>query len=368
MAAGAALLNTSTPTTQNAYQKVASSAASVSRLKAAVLKEGDTDLTILKASQLYETIQTQAGKPIVAIKDTPMVLLSKGKKSFVLFRNKTIGTGTYKTASLGLVVTPDMYIPAAIAVKNRKESNQSLIKEAKLHFKFNKIPEALKAYEYISFEGNEVLILEYCNNGNLKNFLDKYPNDDLLFKSWLAAKMYDPVAKMHQLGFAHRDLKPENYLLDNFSNILRIYLSDFGSVISLDDIQARSQLSGTMLYLPPEVVKASHLDGVSKLIPDEIAKTSPENWDKWSFGCILYELFSNEKLPWDIGNDRKAAAKHIMSLAKTDPSTWIKKKNIPPAIYKLLLGLFASDPAKRPSDKEICDQLEAFRLSTLELP
>ena len=85
----------------------------------------------------------------------------------------------------------------------------------------------------------------------------------------------------------HRDLKPENILLQESGHIS---LSDFGTILFLDDIDPTSTKNtpeskrgrgftfcGSSCYISPEV-----LDG-------EIATPAA---DLWAFGCILYLLYT----------------------------------------------------------------------------
>lgn len=96
---------------------------------------------------------------------------------------------------------------------------------------------------------------------------------------------------MHTLDYlhnkhhaVHRDLKPENILLQESGHIC---LTDFGTVLFLEDVQPSSSseettkrsrgytFCGSSYYISPEV-----LDG----------KVASPASDLWAFGCILYQM------------------------------------------------------------------------------
>lgn len=88
---------------------------------------------------------------------------------------------------------------------------------------------------------------------------------------------------MHSHGFMHRDLKPQNILVDHLSNA--VVLADFGLVtrFTCKKIPREKTIEVcTLWYRPPEL-----------LLGDKHYTTFI---DIWSFGCILYEIFSQKPL------------------------------------------------------------------------
>ena len=73
-------------------------------------------------------------------------------------------------------------------------------------------------------------------------------------------QVLDALGYAHNQGIVHRDIKPANILIEKYSK--RPLISDFGTakMINGDEIGAEMIL-GTPLYMPPEQVSTSEVDG-----------------------------------------------------------------------------------------------------------
>ena len=71
--------------------------------------------------------------------------------------------------------------------------------------------------------------MEYCDSGNLKNFIDKFRAKDELIKEnklkYIINKIILGIQEIHDKNIIHRDLKPENIFLNNKNEIK---IGDFG--------------------------------------------------------------------------------------------------------------------------------------------
>ena len=191
--------------------------------------------------------------------------------------------------------------------------------------------------EYIdSFQDdiNIYMVLNYCNGGNLYQYLHKYgtnyPNSGTIpgspngssgtipgssgtnhpIKSLpielihrILTNIINGVAYLHDRNILHRDLKLSNVLLEyapnthtntpNTPTITRITLCDFGLCTqSTHPDDEQYTFCGTPNYIPPEII-----------YNQELSHGKPV--DIWSIGVMCYTIAVG-KPPFDAGNDNNA--------------------------------------------------------------
>lgn len=142
------------------------------------------------------------------------------------------------------------------------------------------------SFEYVN-EINEkfiVIIMEYCENGNLYNFLIKYGFQNENQKKTIIKGFLEAIKYLHDKGITHGDIKPENILLDSNFNAK---LTDFG-FSKTEIISGNESKSGTLYYAAPELFIKGQYNSI---------KT-----DIWSIGILIYCL-SEKKLPFLKGNN-----------------------------------------------------------------
>ncbi|KAK8865206.1 hypothetical protein M9Y10_010743 [Tritrichomonas musculus] len=228
-----------------------------------------------------------------------------------------------------------------------RESQKVFFQEIFSYFKL-KYPSILSiiGFNLRNFEDSyyPVIMLEYMVNGSLREFLDKHAierttTDDNFSSTNLYIILIGTALGMrhaHSQKVVHRDLKPENILLDD-----KFYprISDFGcssitnSNISLHQMKTET---GTKKYMAPEIYIKGEYDCTI---------------DVYSFSLIAYELLTGYPpfLQFKTGYQvQDAASKNI----RPDVSM-IKDKSI----QDFLKRCWSLDPKKRPSFKEIVDEL-----------
>src|SRR5438046_1003207 len=137
-----------------------------------------------------------------------------------------------------------------------------------------------------------MMVLDYAENGSLRNYLDK--NFDKL--SWHAKfrnlhLIAVGLMKIHEKELIHRDLHIGNILtfFDGFDNVSGI--TDMGLCRPSDDKleNENNHIYGVLPYVAPEILRGQNYTKAS---------------DVYSFGIIMYEVFSGLPPYHDISHDK----------------------------------------------------------------
>ncbi|EAY01946.1 CAMK family protein kinase [Trichomonas vaginalis G3] len=142
-------------------------------------------------------------------------------------------------------------------------------------------PNVINIYDSFSDNNYFVLILEYCPNGNLEEYIKK--NSPIKESEILnfARQILEVLSYCHQNNICHHDIKPCNIFIDNFN---RVKLADFGIAQIIQQHEKSIVYGGSIPYMPPEVFRK---------LPYNSFKA-----DVWAFGVTLFQLVSGGKLPF----------------------------------------------------------------------
>ncbi|EMD46016.1 myosin light chain kinase, putative [Entamoeba histolytica KU27] len=144
------------------------------------------------------------------------------------------------------------------------------------------------------------LVMEYCDGGNLEEFIMKFPGllPDIYIKHFLGDIALGLRYLHFTKGLVHRDLKPENFVLCTQSKngtllpgeIPRIKITDYGFSRAILDDKIASE-KGTLLFEAPEILRhegyytsKTDLYSVGVIIYHLVTKT-------WPFGCSKESFF-----------------------------------------------------------------------------
>ena len=128
---------------------------------------------------------------------------------------------------------------------------------------------------YESFEENNNLniVMEYCDRGDLSQFINKNKKTRYLLKEdliWsIFLKITIGLATLHKSKILHRDLKTLNIFM---THNLDIKIGDFGVAKILTKSGFAKTIIGTPYYLSPELCEEKPYNDKS---------------DVWALGCIL---------------------------------------------------------------------------------
>uniref|UniRef100_A0A8C7YAT8 Si:ch211-63o20.7 n=1 Tax=Oryzias sinensis TaxID=183150 RepID=A0A8C7YAT8_9TELE len=206
------------------------------------------------------------------------------------------------------------------------------------------------------------LVMEYCNGGDLNQYLLSRPPDAQRNHS-VVLQLSSAVAFLHCLGITHRDLKPDNVLVCVTPKGPVVKVADFG-LSKMSEGPCRQHFSSTCgsdFYMAPEV-----WGGLSYTAQADIFSLGVMFWAVLERITFLEEGTTHEQLGAYICKGRSGwlmpLGEALWENADLQPCIPIKFKRAPPlppppgpAMCNLLLDMLASDPDARPS----ADQLEA---------
>jgi len=121
------------------------------------------------------------------------------------------------------------------------------------------------------------IAMEYLGDRNLEPFCKKENLLPVRRTIDIVAQIADALSYAHKNGIVHRDIKPANIMLlsDN-----KVKVTDFGIARSMTSTRTKTGIvKGTPLYMSPEQISGSKVDGRS---------------DIFSLGIIFYKLLTGE--------------------------------------------------------------------------
>uniref|UniRef100_A0A5S6QT18 Non-specific serine/threonine protein kinase n=1 Tax=Trichuris muris TaxID=70415 RepID=A0A5S6QT18_TRIMR len=176
----------------------------------------------------------------------------------------------------------------SITKKNLSKSKNLLSKEIKILKELSDLhhENLVALLQCIETSSHVYLIMEYCNGGDLADYLQAKGtlSEDtirLLLRQIAAA-----IKAINSRGIVHRDLKPQNILLCNLTNNpnpepqeIRLKIADFGFARFLQDGVMAATLCGSPMYMAPEVIMSLQY----------CAKA-----DLWSIGTIVFQCLTGK--------------------------------------------------------------------------
>ena len=243
---------------------------------------------------------------------------------------KTIGQGNFGKVKLAIYIPSNEQVAIKILNKETIESKNemNLVKrELNIIKSFSHI-NVIKVISIIEDAINYYIIMEYCQQGELFDYIVKHQKLSEKESSLFFYQLINAVDYIHSHNIVHRDLKPENLLL-NKEKILKII--DFGLSNTFDGSHLLSTKCGSPSYAAPEIIKESHYNGF---------KT-----DIWCCGIILYAMLCGY-LPFD-GEENKELFSNILS-NKIDYPEHISDEG-----KSIIKRMLTSEPDKRITIEEI---------------
>lgn len=247
----------------------------------------------------------------------------------------------------------------------------------------------IKFYGYTYIKGIFYLRMEYCNGGDVYEYLKK--NDDMNRNSFngitneflyeFIKQTTDALVYLHEKNIIHRDIKLHNVLMKGKNNPI-FKISDFGfacydltsiSDFDKDDILVKKyyKLCGTPYYMAPEIIlNMNKLENGPKDKDIILNKDFFYNKkiDVWSYGICIYEMMFNI-LPFSNIKNVEDLEKFYRSVFVQDIiERRVKKKNCLNEDFKtLLLNMLKIDYKQRYSIKDVDNFVKTFTFNNLTL-
>lgn len=152
---------------------------------------------------------------------------------------------------------------------------------------------------------------------------------------FLFAQILDGIDYIHSCGFLHLNVKPSRIFVDYDLETPVARLTDFGFAIPVSGYSG--EYSGTILYMPPEVVE----DRRDKI--DERA-------DLYSFGVTMYYCLTGHN-PLEHRFEAHARKQKLAAIIAREANVFAPPSNfnkeIPPELDNIVLNLLEKDPDRR---------------------
>ncbi|MFH1415952.1 MAG: protein kinase [Elusimicrobiota bacterium] len=185
-------------------------------------------------------------------------------------------------------------------------------------------PFTLKVFDYgVLLNGNRYITMEIVEGENLR---DRVKNQKLDFQEIyrILIQLSQTLSFIHSRLYVHRDIKSENIMITKDGPIK---LMDFGLMDQLG-VASDGTITGTIQYLPPEVVKSGVIN---------------ESSDLYSVGVLAYELATGE-FPFSGKSIMDVVRMHIKDAPKPPHEL---RADIPEELEKIILKLLEKEQSNR---------------------
>ncbi|XP_050674682.1 leukocyte tyrosine kinase receptor [Leptidea sinapis] len=267
---------------------------------------------------------------------------------------KALGQGAFGEVYQGLYKhQPGDTVEMPVAVKTLPElstgqAESDFLMEAAIMAKFNH-PNIVHLIGVCFDRHPRFIVLELLSGGDLKQFLrDNRPKPDrasaLTMKDLILCSL--DICKgckyLESQRFIHRDIASRNCLLTSRGPGRVVKIADFGmarDIYRADYYRKGGKAMLPIKWMPPE----AFMDGVFTI------KT-----DIWSFGVLLWEVFSLGVMPYT-GCSNREVMQLVSGGGRLD-----RPYGCPPEVYRLMCECWNPAPEHRPSFAQMFDRLQRF--------
>ncbi|KDR74107.1 hypothetical protein GALMADRAFT_227805 [Galerina marginata CBS 339.88] len=193
------------------------------------------------------------------------------------------------------------------------------------------------------------IISEFIENGNVRLYIhDKHKPFPWKLRLSFATDVTRALAYLHARKCIHRDLKGENLLVTSNG---RLKVTDFGFAriaARNEEESKRLTFCGTDSYMSPEILLGDEFD-----LPTDI----------FSLGIIFCEIGARKLA--DENHFKRTAPTFGIDLAEVKK---LMSPGCPDDFYKLCIDCLATNPAERPTTRDILERLRLIEAEVLARP
>ena len=184
-------------------------------------------------------------------------------------------------------------------------------------------PNVIKFFELKETQDKYYIVTEYCNGGNLKEYINTYKNihhknltEEIV--QYIMRQIVEAIKYIHNKKILHRGISLDNILINyenekdkQNANIMKaqIKLCIFHYATYIPKGEKKAGVVGIPLYMDP------------RLLREENNYNYDYKYDIWSLGIICYELLSNES-PFCSQNDFQELLNRIREGKYNVPKIW----------------------------------------------
>ncbi len=195
----------------------------------------------------------------------------------------------------------------------------------------------INVIEFWHKKGSYYFAMEYVDGADLAKIIGTSGPLPLHIGLIIASLIARALGYAHDHGIVHRDLKPSNILVSWDG---RVKLVDFGIAhieegLGGKDLTRVGSSMGTPAYMSPE-----QTDG----------KPADPSSDVWSFGCVLYEIFSGTRA-FD-AHGKTSMLENIRNGNRTPPTDQYLR-SVPWGLRRMINRCLKIKPGKRPSTNKL---------------
>ncbi|KAL6224764.1 hypothetical protein ACLB2K_003619 [Fragaria x ananassa] len=238
-----------------------------------------------------------------------------------------------------------------VAVKRLNQESVEDLKQWELSVNFLgrlSHPNLVKLLGYCQDKKELLLVYEFMPNESLFNRLsERKPDEEPLcwdkrLKISIGAARV--LSLLHILQIIHRDVTPSNILLDEDYNtkIMDFSLSEWAPAEG--KLHVSTKICGTMGYIDPEYLRTGHLSVKS---------------DVYSFGVVLLEMLTGLKTI-DFNRPKEQIKTKLQTIMDEQMKGQCSSREALQTA-ELTLRCLQTDPERRPSMKEVVEELEHVR-------